>query len=121
MKSGRRLLWRLLNWQRKPLLGRLTLLCLLTVVAGCASASKAVIQKSSYQPQIPLLLVAPRTVDCDIIDTKTGKLDNDKCTLLLQSDFQAIIREMKAECLGLTGDNDVCQTIEPKENKKEGS
>lgn len=123
MKSERKLLWRPLNWLRRPLLGSpLAFLCL-TVVAACASPT--VIQRSSYTPNIPILKVSPSEVNCSIV-SKGGETEDTHCIVLEESDYQAIIRELKSECLGLTGDDILCQTVEPKmdsinDRKKEGS
>jgi hypothetical protein len=67
----------------------------------------------------------PMEVDCSLV-TKEGLEEKTRCIVLEESDYQAIVRELKSECLGLTGDDKLCQTVEPKKDsindrKKEGS
>ena len=123
MKSEKNWLLKLPNLRRRLLLGSPLAFLFLMGVVTCASPT--VIQKSSYNPNIPTLKVSPREVNCSIV-SKDGTTEETRCIVLEESDYQAIVRELKSECLGLTGDDKLCQTVEPNtdsinDRKKEGS
>jgi hypothetical protein len=63
---------------------------------------------SSYRVTIPVLEISPRIVDCTIL-TRDGTPSQRKCLTLLQTDYQGIVRELKAACLALGQTKAECQ------------
>ena len=84
--------------------GRLLPLALLItgLVSGCSLARG----NSSYQVQIPVPHALPKTVRCV---TEKDQTERD-CVLILEEDFDAIVRELKSACLALRGTDEQCQT-----------
>lgn len=71
--------------------GRWTPLVLLTAVLVSACATP--LTGSSYKVQVPTLTARPLAVPCA---DKTGA---HTCIVILQTDYAAIVRELKAACL----------------------
>ena len=70
------------------------------VISGCSQVAVG----SSYRVLIPLLQANPITVNC-----ATGSFQGE-CVLLLKSDYEAIVRELKAACLANGQTAEECQT-----------
>ena len=98
------------NGRNEPISGKLTLLAGLTAVliSGCSPG----LQKSSYVPTIPILQARPLKIACDLGST------TDQCTCLTTSDYQQIVRKLKASCLALGGTEQDCQAIPPDEQEE---
>ena len=67
---------------------------LVGLVAVLTYACSLVAAQSAYRVRIPLLQAAPAHVNC-----VTNEIRGE-CTLLLRSDYEALVRELKAACLG---------------------
>ena len=67
------------------------------LVSGCASGAPP----SAYRVQIPELRANPLRLKCDQ-DPDQG------CIALLYADYVAILRELRAACLGLGGSRKEC-------------
>jgi hypothetical protein len=88
----------MLRWDGKPMLWGLLMVGLLSscVTGPC---------KSPYQAIVPELIASPLVLPCNLGDQRTF------CTVLLESDYHRIVRELKAACLGSGGIPDECQTL----------
>ena len=75
------------------------------LTAALSSACATAHGNSAYRVTIPVLGAQPLTVPCVL---EGG--DQAKCITLLESDYRAIVRELKAACLALRGTPAECQT-----------
>ena len=83
--------------------GRLAWPAILT--GALSSGCSLVGGNSAYQVQIPVLHAQPLSVPCVL---ESG--EKAQCTALLESDYEAIVRELKTACLALRGTPTDCQT-----------
>ena len=64
---------------------------------------------SSYQVKVPILTLEARTFQCR--EDRLGQvIEPRECVALLRSDYEKIVRELKAACLALGGSPEDCQT-----------
>lgn len=84
--------------------GRLGWLALLVAAASSACATPPT---RLYRVTIPTLQAAPAEVMC-----RSKSMGNTTCTLLLTTDYQALVRELKAACLANGQPATECQTTE---------
>lgn len=86
--------------------GKWVLLLVLMVGLGCAPKNQIV--ESSYRLPVPTLQAPPMDHPCQVDD-----LGAQICSCVIKSDYQKIVRRMKAQCLALGGSPAECQTEEP--------
>lgn len=75
-------------------------LLMAALISGCAAG----VAPSPYRVTIPVLSAPPRTVPCAL----GGRAD--RCLVILEDDYRALIVELKAACLALGGTPEACQT-----------
>lgn len=87
----------MLHWDGKWMLWGLLMVGLLS---GCRTEPCI----SSYQVTVPTLAAPPLPLTCQV-----GQQDR-KCLALLETDYQGLVRELKAACLAAGGSHQQCQT-----------
>ena len=88
---------------------RLLAIPLALLLCGCGTTGSG----SSYRVTMPVLSLPPIHHSCWVTDRATGRKEAAQCVTLIEADYLALVIELKAACLALSGTPDQCQTVMP--------
>lgn len=87
---------------------RVLLACLMLMLSACAMSPSPY----RYKVTLPVLEVAPKTSPCELKNQAGVVVIKGTCVTVLESDYQMLIVELKAACLGTGGTPKECRTEE---------